>query len=153
MRRLLASAVATLLLATIALADATVILKDGRRLTGQMIESGDTVGVATEDGLKLFRRDEIERIEKDAFGRATPEERKAYRKAERAVQQVGEPATAVAIWKRYVDGLSPDATLAAEARKQLLGWAEAMKAGKVVWAGDAMTLAERERIKKLSQKG
>jgi len=147
MRRLLASAVATLLLATVAWADATVILKDGRHLRGQVIESGDKVGVATEDGLKLFRRDEIERIEKDAFGRATPEERKAYRKAERAVQQVGEPAMAVAIWKRYVDGLSPDATLAAEARKQLVGWAEAMKAGKVIWAGGAMTLAERERIK------
>jgi len=147
MKRFLAAVVTMLLVVTVALADATVILKDGRRLTGQVIESGDQVGVATEDGLKLFRRDEIERIEQDAFGRATSEERKAYRKAERAVQQVGEPAAAVAIWKRYLDSLSPDATLGAEARKRLVGWADAMKAGKVVWAGGAVTLAERERMK------
>jgi len=150
MRRLLASVVATLLLATIVLADATVILKDGRRLTGQIIESGDKVGVATEDGLKLLDRDQIERIEHDAFGRATPQERKAYRRAERAVQQVSEPAAAVAIWRRYIDGLSSDASLGPEARRQLTRWAEAMKAGKVIWVGQAMTLAEREKAKSVA---
>ena len=63
------------LLAGAVCADATVYLKNGQKVSGRLIESGDSVGVVTGDGLKTFRRDEIERIERDGFSKATPAQR------------------------------------------------------------------------------
>lgn len=134
-------------LAAPALADSTVVLNSGERVTGQVIESGDRVGVATDEGMRMFDRSEIERIEHDAFGRATPRQLAAYRAAERAVDAAESPAEALATWRKYRDDCSQDDPLAAEADKQIARWAEALKQGKVLWAGKAVTRAERDRAK------
>jgi len=147
MRRLLIALTAALVLAGSARGDATVVLKDGRRVTGEVIESGDRIGVATDEGMKLFDRDEVDHIEYDAFGRATPAQLAAYREAERAAQQVAHPAEALVIWRKYRDRCSQDNPLAAEADKQIARWAEALKHGEVVWVGKSVSPEQRDAMK------
>ena len=147
MRMLLFALLAAVMLSLPVWAETTVILKDGRRLTGQVIESSDTVGVVTSDGLQTVRRADIERIEYDAFGRATRPQLTAYRAAERAADRVAHPAEAIVVWKEYLDRNQTDNPLVAEAEKQLLRWQEAVKDGKLVWAGKLVTPQDRERLR------
>lgn len=147
MRTHLLGLVAALILTLVAHAETTVVLKDGRRLVGQVIESADTVGVATADGLQTVRRSEIERIERDAFGLATRTQLSAYRAVEQAADRVAHPAEAIVLWKEYLDRSQADNPLKAEAEKQLARWQEALKDGKVVWAGRLVTPQDRERLR------
>jgi hypothetical protein len=151
MRRCVLSLLAMALLAGAVRAEATVFLKNGQQVTGRLIESGDTVGVVTGDGLKTFRRHEIDRIERDGFSKATPAQVAEYRRAERSADRVSHPAEAVAIWQGYLDGLSQDHPLRDEASKQLTHWREGLKQGKVVWAGALVDPVERVRIKREAQ--
>lgn len=151
MRRCVWSLLLAAFLAGTACAETTVFLKNGQTVTGRLIESGDSVGVATDDGLKTFRRDEIERIERDGFSKATASQLSEYRRAERSADRVSHPAEAVAIWQGYLDGLSQGHPLRDEAAKQLARWREGLKQGKVVWAGDLVDPAERTRIKREAQ--
>lgn len=153
MRSLVGVLTVVLLVAATAWGEATVVLKDGRRVTGQVIESGDRIGVATDDGLKTFNRDEVERIEHDAFGRATAKQLAAYRHAEREAQQVAHPAEALVIWRKYRDACSQDDPLVAEADKQIARWAEALKHGEVVWAGKSISPEQRDAMKARALKG
>ena len=147
MRTLLVGLAVSVVVASAAGAEATVVLKTGETLTGQVIESGDRVGVATADGLRMLSRDEIERIEYDAFGRATKKQLARYRATERSASEVAHPAEAVILWRRYLDECSQDNPLSDEAEKQLSRWALARKDGKVVWAGKLMKPEERESQK------
>ncbi|HOI54140.1 MAG TPA: hypothetical protein PLP01_02720 [Phycisphaerae bacterium] len=147
MRQLVLAAVWVVLPAAVALADSTVVLKDGRRVTGQVMESGESVGVVTDEGLQMFPRSEVASIELDAFGKASPEERAAFRRAEKEALQSSRPAEAVAVWEKYLKELGPQAALRQEAETQLASWHAAAREGKVVWAGKVVTLAERELSK------
>jgi tetratricopeptide (TPR) repeat protein len=147
MRTILLTLLAAVVWSLPAYAETTVILKDGRRLAGQVIESSDTVGVVTAEGLQTVRRADIDRIEYDAFGKASRAQLAAYRAAERAADRVAHPAEAIVIWKEYLDRNQADNPLAAEADKQLLRWQEAVKDGKLVWAGKLVTPQDRERLR------
>ncbi len=147
MRQWMLALMIVVLVTASAMADSTVVLKDGRRVTGQVMESGDSVGVVTDEGLRMFKRSEVASIELDAFGQASSEERAAYRRAEKEALQSSRPAEAVAVWEKYLKELGPQATLRQEAEAQLASWHTAAREGKVVWAGKVVTLAERELSK------
>ena len=131
-----------------ALGDATVIMKDGRKFTGQLIESADRVGIADAEGLKIFPRDEVDSIERDGFSKADYKELRAYREAQKKADQAGEPGAALLVWVKYVEQRPKDDPLKVEGEKQVKLWTDAVQAGKVIWAGKLMLPADREKMRK-----
>lgn len=124
-----------------------VTLKDGRVFEGPLIISDQKVGVATEEGLRLFDRSEIESIEDDPATKATPDQRRAYRQAYDKVSRARTPEEALKIWLEYLEGRPEDDPMKAVAREQLNNWSDAARQGKVIWAGRLMMPDERDELK------
>jgi hypothetical protein len=123
-----------------------VVLKDGRRVEGQTADSGDTVIVSTPDGVRSFRRDEIDRIEPDLLKQADAATRAAFHLARKEALRRATAAEAVAIWQQYMAD-HPHSSLLPLAQDELNRWQRAATDGHVIWCGKAMPPQDRDRIK------
>ncbi|MBN2581429.1 MAG: hypothetical protein JXL80_00060 [Planctomycetes bacterium] len=124
----------------------TIVLKDGRTFEGQTAESGDTIAVFTKDGMKSFRREEIERIEPDLLKQADAQTRAAFNLTRKEALRRNTAAEAVAVWEKYVAD-NPEGLLLPRAREELDRWRQADEKGQVIWFGKAMSPQERDRTK------
>jgi len=142
----LIAAIALWLAMPVGLHGDTVVLKDGRRVEGQTVESGDTVIVSTPDGIRSFRRDEIDRIEPDLLKQADAPTRAAFHLARKEALRRATAAEAVTVWQQYMAD-HPQSSLLPKAQDELDRWQRAAADGHVIWGGKAMSPQDRDRIK------
>ncbi len=120
-----------------------LILKNGRVLEGQVSESGDNVAVINDDGVHMFSRGEVERIERDLLNRVDPSTRNEFVRTRALALRQETPEEAIAVWEAYVEK-HPDGKLLPRAREEIDRLKEADEKGLVLWAGELVTPAERD---------